>query len=124
MISKIIERKRIPEGIFGNSWTNYLTEFDLYIDIVSKVYMFFANILFSRLIGEANKKGDAQRAIKKQMIIKDGFDFYAMQPTYSSSYIHSPHPKDICLVGWGYRIHPPPMRVLDTTLNNLMGTFQ
>ena len=39
-------RIRILEGIFGNYQLTYLTEFNLYIDIVSIVYMFDAKILF------------------------------------------------------------------------------
>ena len=39
-------RNLIQEVIFGNHQMNYLTEFDLYIDIVLRVYMFYATILF------------------------------------------------------------------------------
>ena len=46
MISEKNSKKRIQEGIFRNYWMNYLTEFDMYIDIVLLVYMFFAMIFF------------------------------------------------------------------------------
>ena len=49
MILKIMVRKRILEGILGNCRMNYLTEFDLYIDIVLIVYMFCTNILFIKV---------------------------------------------------------------------------
>ena len=47
MISEIMVRKRIPEGIFGNYQMNYWTEFDLYIDIILIVDIFCVNILIT-----------------------------------------------------------------------------
>ena len=43
MISEKIVRKRISESIFDNYQMNYLTKFDLNVDIV---YMFCAKVLF------------------------------------------------------------------------------
>ena len=50
---------------------NYLTEFDLDIDIISIVYMLCANNLqnFLRLIWEDSKKRDAQGGITNKQII-------------------------------------------------------
>ena len=49
---------------------NYLTEFDLYIDIVLILYMFFANILlFFKFMLEDNEKGRCPRGHNKQIII-------------------------------------------------------
>ena len=39
-------RKRILKGISKNYRINYSTEFDLYIDIGSIVYVFYKKILF------------------------------------------------------------------------------
>ena len=44
MISEI--RQRFYEGIFGNYQMNYLTEFELYIDIGLIVYIFCAKFFF------------------------------------------------------------------------------
>ena len=42
-------KKRISENIFGNYLMNYLTEFDLYLDIVLIEYMFCAKTLFFKV---------------------------------------------------------------------------
>ena len=39
MILEKMERKIIEKGIFGNSQMNYLTKFDLYVDIVLIVFV-------------------------------------------------------------------------------------
>ena len=43
-------KKKNLRQVFGNYQINYLTEFDLYKDIVSIVNIFCAKILFSRFM--------------------------------------------------------------------------
>ena len=51
-------------------WTNYFTEFDLYIEILLIEYMFDAKILFLKTdVREIIKRGDAQGGIKNKQII-------------------------------------------------------
>ena len=45
MISEMIVRKRIYEGIFGNYQMKYFREFNLHADIVLIVYMFCVKII-------------------------------------------------------------------------------
>ena len=59
MISEIMVRKRNKEEILGKYQINYITEFDLYTDIVLIVHMFCAKILFLRLIREDSKEQEA-----------------------------------------------------------------
>ena len=47
MISEILVRKRILEGILGNYQMNYITEFDLDVDIVLMIYIFCPNFFFT-----------------------------------------------------------------------------
>ena len=51
-IKSVSFRKRILEGLFGNQQMNDLKVFNLYIDILLIVYMFWAKIIifFLRLV--------------------------------------------------------------------------
>ena len=46
MLSVIIVKKRKEVGIWGDYWMNYSTEFDISVDIVLILFIFYANILF------------------------------------------------------------------------------
>ena len=52
-------KKKNLRRILGNYQINYLTELDLFIDIISILYVFSAKILM--LIREDRKRGDAKR---------------------------------------------------------------
>ena len=57
MMSEIMVRRRIYEGILGNYLINYLTEFDVFIDIVLILHMFYARILLL--------KGCSEKIVKR-----------------------------------------------------------